>query len=96
MSRTGCGLAQLVGDINRLPDRHQHRRVGCADLADRSMAGVDADGDFHPLVELPAEPVVEVGDHALDRPRGAQRALRGIVAALVTEQRADAVEFHGA
>ena len=50
----GRGLAQLVGHIDRLADRHQHRRVRRADLADRSAAGVDADGDLQPCCRAAA------------------------------------------
>ena len=89
----GRGLAQVVRDVDRLADRHQHRRLRRSDLADRRPPGVDADGDFHFAVAALAEPVVEVGDDALDRARRPQRPLRGIGVALVAEQRADAVEL---
>ena len=55
---------------------------------------MDADGDLQPVVGLASEPVVEIGDHALDRARRPQRSLRGVGATVVAEQRADAVELH--
>ena len=59
------------------------------------MAGMNADGDLDPAVVMPTQAVVEIGDHALDRTRRPQRALRGIgLAAVMAEQRADAVELH--
>ena len=45
------------------------------------------------LSRLLTEPVVEVGDDALDRPRRPQCPLRGIGVALMSEQRTNAVEF---
>ncbi len=94
LAALGRGLAQVIRHIDRLADRHQRRRLRRADLADRGVAAVDADGDLQPVVGLAPEPVVEVGDHALDRARCPQRRLRGVGAAFVAEQRADAVELH--
>src|SRR5215203_2246828 len=83
-----CGrcLAQIVCDVDRLADSHQHGRVGDADLADCGAARMDTDGDFYFVVRSPPEPIVKVCNHALDCTGRLQSPLRGIVLAFMAKQ----------
>ena len=100
--RAAGAIEGVIADLNNRLGRQTDNRMKIA----VSIHGSDA--PISPTAARPAwmltaifircrfvaEPVVEVGDHALDCAGRPQGRLRGVGVAFVAKQRADAVELH--
>src|SRR5262249_5399719 len=72
------GPAQLGRKVDSLADRNQHRWIHGADLADRSVAGMNADRHCQHAAVLSSESILQVAYHLVDGDTGLQSPSRSL------------------